>query len=86
MHLTKSALIGGLSLASLHLFWVLIIVSGFAQQLLDWVFKLHMLSSPFQVQPFNIGYAATLLLITFLVGCLYGVVFELIRGLLKRPA
>ena len=85
MSLMKSALIGGLSLASLHLVWVLIIATGFAQALIDWIFKLHMLSSPFQVQPFNLGYAATLLLITFLVGCFYGGIFELIRSLLKRP-
>lgn len=80
----KSALIGGLSLASLHLVWILIVALGFAQKLLDWIFKLHMLSSPFQVQPFNLAFAATLLLITFLVGCFYGVVFELIRNLLKQ--
>lgn len=78
-------MIGGLSLASLHLCWVLIVASGFAQPLLDWIFKLHMLSSPFQVQPFSAGLAAMLLLITFLIGCFYGAVFELIRSSLTRP-
>lgn len=83
MRLLKSSLVGGLSLASLHLFWVLIVASGWAQPLLDWIFKLHMLSSPFQVQPFNLGFAATLLAITFAIGCFYGAVFELIRKLIQ---
>ena len=82
----KTAFIGGLSLASLHLCWVLIVLSGSAQALIDWVFKLHMLSSPFQVQPFSAGLAATLLLVTFAIGCFYGVVFELIRNLLSQQA
>lgn len=84
MHLIRRALIGGLSLASLHFFWILIVALGFAQPVLDWIFKLHMLNSPFQVQPFNLGFAANLLLITFSAGCFYGVVFELIRNLFKR--
>ena len=80
----KSVLIGGISLASLHLVWITIIATGFAQNLIDWIFKLHMLNSPFQIQPFNFGYAATLLLLTFLIGCFYGGVFELIRNFFKR--
>ena len=45
-----------------------------------------MLNSPFQVQPFNFGFAATLLLVTFAIGCFYGVIFELIRNLLSQRA
>ncbi len=82
----KTALIAGFSLASLHLCWVLIVLSGWAQTLLDWVFRLHMLNSPFQVQPFNFGFAATLLLVTFAIGCFYGVIFELLRNLLSQRA
>lgn len=83
MQILKTSLTGGLSLASLHLCWILIVASDLAQPLLDWIFKLHMLSSPFQVQPFNLSYAATLLIVTFAIGCFYGVVFELIRNLIK---
>lgn len=79
----RTALIGGLSLASLHFCWVVIVVTGLAQPLLDWVFKLHMLSSPFQVQPFDLALSAVLLLVTFVVGCFYGIVFDLIRSFLR---
>jgi len=43
MNLMKSVLIGGISLASLHLVWITIIATGFAQNLIDCIFKLHML-------------------------------------------
>lgn len=79
MKYIRVGLIGGLSLASLHLCWVLLVASGWAQPFLDWIFKLHMLDSPFRVQTFSLRYAAILLVVTFSIGLLYGVVFELIR-------
>ena len=80
MNLLRTALIGGISLSSLHFFWVLLIASGFAQSLLDFVFKLHMLNSPFQVQAFNPLLAIGLIGITFLFGCFYGAIFYLIKS------
>jgi hypothetical protein len=80
MNLLRTALIGGISLSSLHFFWVLLIASGFAQPLLDFVFKLHMLNSPFQVQAFNPLLALGLIGITFLFGCIYGAIFYLIKS------
>lgn len=83
MQFLRVGLIGGCSLASLHLCWVLIVAFGWAQPFLDWIFKLHMLDSPFRVQAFNLGYAATLIAITFAIGSLYGVIFELIRSAIR---
>ena len=80
----RAALIGGISLASLHFCWVLIVSTGVAQPILDWVFKLHMLNSPFQVQPFDVTLSALLIIVTFAIGCFYGVVFDLIRSLLLQ--
>lgn len=83
MKYLRVGLIGGLSLASLHLFWVLIVATGWAQPFLDWIFSLHMLDSPFRVQAFHLVSAATLLAITFVIGSLYGVIFELIRTVIR---
>lgn len=80
----RAALIGGLSLASLHFCWVLIVSTGVAQPILDWVFKLHMLNPPFQVQSFDVTLSIILIIVTFAIGCLYGVVFDLIRSLLLQ--
>ena len=80
MSLFKTSLIGGICLSSLHFFWVFIVASGWAQPLLDFIFKLHMLNSPFQVQPFSPLLAVGLIGITFLFGCFYGAIFYLIKS------
>lgn len=78
--LLRTSLIWGLCLSSFHFCWVLLVAFGWAQPLIDFIFKLHMLSSPFQVQAFNPLLALGLLGMTFLVGCFYGAVFYLIKG------
>jgi hypothetical protein len=78
--LLRTSLIWGMCLSSLHLCWVLLIAAGWAQALLDFIFKLHMLNSPFQVQAFNPLLALGLLGMTFLVGCFYGAAFYLIKA------
>ena len=78
----KVAIGFGLGLSSLHLCWVVLIFLGWAQPVMDYIFKIHMLNAPFQIQPFNLSYAAQLIAITFAVGCFYGLVFVLIKRLL----
>ena len=51
---------------------------------MDFIFKVHMLNSPFQVQPFNLSYAMTLLAITFGIGMFYGAVFHFIKRAFNR--
>lgn len=80
MNLLRTSLVGGFSLSSFHFCWAALVATGLAQPLLDFVFKLHMLNSPFQVQAFNPLLAAGLLGITFLFGCFYGALFYLIRS------
>lgn len=81
--LIQSCLVGGLCLASLHLTWVILVLLAWAQPLMDFIFKLHMLSSPFQVQPFHWGYALSLITITFGVGFFFGLVFYLIQNAIQ---
>ena len=82
--LTSNALIGGVCLSILHLFWLILVAAGWAQALMDFIFKVHMLNSPFQVQPFNLSYAITLLAITFGIGMFYGVAFHVIKRAFNR--
>ena len=84
MNFARTTIVGGLCLSSLHVFWVLLVAVGWAQPLLDLVFKLHMLNSPFQVQPFDVGLAAGLIALTFLIGSLYGAVFYLVKTKMER--
>jgi hypothetical protein len=78
--LAQTCLIAGLSLASLHFTWVVLILQGWAQPLMDFIFKLHMLNSPFQVQIFNWGLALSLIAVTFVIGAFYGFIFYLIKN------
>ena len=79
----KNGLTGGLSLAFLHLCWIIVVALGWGQPLLDFIFKIHMLNSPLQVQAFNPGYAVTLLVVTFTAGFVMGVVIAALAFSLK---
>ena len=78
--LLNISLIGGLCLSSLHFCWALLVAFGWAQPLMDIVFKLHMLNSPFQVQPFEITYALLLIFVSFIIGAFYGVLFYILKN------
>lgn len=84
MSLFQLTMIFGFSLASLHVCWVLLIAVGWAQPVIDFIFKLHMLSSPFQVQPFELPLALGLIGITFLIGCFYGIVFFVVKRAFEK--
>lgn len=84
MPLFKKAMIGGIFLSSLHLCWLVLILANWAQPIMDFIFKLHMLNSPFQVQPFDPILALGLLILTFIVGSSFVVIFCLIKDTLNK--
>ena len=84
MNLWQKSIIGGLCLSLFHFLWILLVATGWAQPVMDFIFKLHMLNSPFTVQPFNIQLAMGLLAITFLAGCFYVLAFYAIRALFSK--
>jgi hypothetical protein len=84
MNLFQVSIISGFSLASLHLCWAILVALGWAQSVIDFIFKLHMLNSPFQVQPFEFPLALGLIGITFLVGCFYGIVFFVMKNAFEK--
>ena len=84
MNLFQVSIISGFSLASLHICWALLVAFGWAQLVMDFIFKLHMLNSPFQVQPFELPLALGLVGITFLIGCFYGIVFFIMKNAFQK--
>jgi hypothetical protein len=62
---------GGL-MAFFHAVWALLVMVGFAQPLLDWIFWLHFLSNPIQVDMFGLTRAIMLVAFTFAVGYVSG--------------
>ena len=84
MNVFQFSIISGFSLSSLHIFWALLVALGWAQLVMDFIFKLHMLNSPFQVQPFELTLALELIGVTFLVGCFYGIVFFVVKNAFQK--
>ena len=86
MQLTKTSagLTIGILLAFVHLLWSILVVTGVAQVVMDWIFKLHMLSNPFQVQAFDIGTALALVAMTFVVGFVMGWLLALLHNFLHK--
>ena len=55
-----------------HLVWAWLVLSGFAQSLMNWIFRLHFIDPPYTILPFNFGVAVTLILVTSITGYVSG--------------
>ena len=71
--LAMGALLGGV-----HLLWVLLVASGLAQPVMDFVFWLHFIRSGWQIESFDLTRAAGLIVLTGAIGYGVGAVFALI--------
>lgn len=80
----KTALAIGISLASFHVLWSFLVLVGFAQPLLDFIFWLHMIRAVYLVDAFNLVAALCLILVTFLMGGGVGFAFAKIWNWLHR--
>ncbi|MFA6917862.1 MAG: hypothetical protein WC285_03445 [Candidatus Gracilibacteria bacterium] len=80
----KTGLVVGAFFALCHLLWLVLVITGVAQVMMDWILKLHMLNNPMLVQPFDFANAGMLLVMTFAVGFVAGWVFALFCNLLRK--
>ncbi len=69
------AFVVGLFTGGIHLLWSLMVMLGWGQTYLDWIFGLHFLNNPFTVAAFNMSSAVVLVVFTFIVGYLLGWIF-----------
>jgi len=60
-----------------HLAWSLLVATGAAQWLLDWVFYFHFLNNPLHVGAFNLATAVALVVVTSMMGCVVGCILAL---------
>jgi len=74
----KTGMAFGAFMALWHFVWAVLVVIGFAQWLLDFVFMIHFLNNPFTVGAFNIATALTLIVVTGILGYVFGWVFAYI--------
>jgi hypothetical protein len=80
----------GLILASFLGLWhftcSLLVATGVAQTLLDWICYLHFLNNPFHVAGFSIGTAALLIVITSVLGYIFGWLLALLWNAFHKQA
>lgn len=70
----KVGLVVGALLGGWHILWALLVLTGLAQSLLDFIFWAHMIQSIYIVKAFDISAALTLVVITFVMGYAFGFV------------
>lgn len=74
---------GGL-LGLWHLTWSVLIAVGLAQPLLDLIFQLHMIRPVFTVEPFSIAMAVSLIVVTSIIGYIFGYVAGLLWNAVQK--
>ena len=73
------ALIGGW-----HFVWALLVLIGWAQPILDFIFWAHMIKPVYFVKPFDPVAAVTLVVITAVIGYIFGFLGAVIWNRLHR--
>ena len=61
-----------------HLMWVTLVALAWAKPFMDFILRLHFIQLQFDIAPFVLGTAVTLVAITFCFGAFFGFVFALI--------
>ena len=83
--LNKAGLVSALWLGGFHLMWALIVASGFAQPLVDFIFWLHFIRPVYVIEAFDPLRAAGLVLLTAIVGYAIGSAFALLWNHARPP-
>ena len=55
-----------------HFVWSFLVAVGIGQWLLDWVFRLHFIQPAYVVRAFNPAFAVALIIVTSVLGYLFG--------------
>ena len=82
----KLGLLFGSFLGLCHFVWAWLVLSGMAQTLTDWIFRLHFIQPPYTILPFNPGAAVGLILVTSVTGYLSGWVLGAIWNWLRADS
>ncbi|WP_109015919.1 hypothetical protein [Novimethylophilus kurashikiensis] len=77
--LVLAALLGGM-----HALWTLLVAFGWAQLVMDFIFRLHFIKPVFEILPFQLATALMLVALTCLIGYVLGVCFAWLWNQLRR--
>lgn len=62
----------GILIGLWHAFWAALVWAGAAQPVMDFIFRLHMITPPYKIATFDPGLALALILVTAIIGYLFG--------------
>jgi fructose-specific phosphotransferase system IIC component len=68
----KLGVVVGSLLGLWHLVWSILVASGIAQWLINWVFRLHFIKPLYTITPFRLSPAIALIVITSVLGYVIG--------------
>lgn len=80
----KVGVVFALLFALWHVCWATLVAAGLAQKLLDFVFWMHFITPPYQVEAFDLGRVGVLVGITAAIGMVGGFIGALLWNLFHR--
>lgn len=80
----RCGLMFGVLLSACHLLWLILVLAGVAQIVLDWMLKMHLVTLTYSILDFNYLNALMLLVMTFVCGYVGGFVLAAILNWAKK--
>ncbi len=84
VNVCKAGLVFGVVLGGGHLCWSILVALGWAQPVIDFVFWIHFIKPVYVVEPFAIGRAAILVVVTAGIGFVLGSVLAWVWNVLHK--
>jgi hypothetical protein len=84
LRVNHAGLVMALMLGGFHLMWAIIVASGSAQPLMDFIFWLHFIRPVYVVETFEPVRALGLVLLTSIIGYVIGGIFAVLWNRLHR--
>lgn len=81
----KVGLLLGMLLGGSHVIWALLVLLGWAQPVIDFVFWAHMIRPVYLIKAFESSAALTLVVVTFVIGYAFGFIGALVWNKLHQP-
>ncbi len=80
----KTALTVGAFIGGWHVIWSILVALGVAQGIVDFALWMHMINLPYAVKAFDSSAAATLIIVTAIMGYVVGYLFANIWNRMHR--
>jgi hypothetical protein len=81
----KLGLVIGALIGGWHLIWCFLVLVGWAQPIVDFIFWAHMIQPIYVIKPFNLLAAITLIVMTAVSGYVFGYVGAVIWNKVHQP-